>query len=131
MNNQRGKLRSKQPLVYNISKIGNYLSKPGLILANVKPNEKGEIEIDIPNSELYSHLQIFINDPMSSVSTEVSLPSKDSTLIDTRLPESKKEGLVYSDNRFAISLTEEGERGRVNDLNNTKYSILSSLDDVF
>jgi hypothetical protein len=101
-----------------------------LVLANVKPTEEGEIEIEIPNSDLYSHLQIFINDPMSCVSTEVALPSNPSILIDTRLPESKKEGLVYSDNRFTITL-DEGERGNVNDLINTKYSILSSLEDVF
>lgn len=131
MNNQRGKLKGKTPLTYTIKKVGNYLSKPGLILANVKPNADGEIEVEIPNSELYSHLQIFINDPMSCVSTEVSLTDNDSKFVDTRLPESKKEGFVYSDNRFAITLNDEGERGSVNDLNNTKYSILSSLEDVF
>lgn len=131
MNNTRGKLKGKVPLLYTVNKVGNFLTKPGLVLANVKPNENGEFEVEIPNSELYSHLQIFINDPMSCVSTEVSLPHHDSKLIDTRLPESKKEGLVYSDTRFVITLTEEGERGSVNDLNNTKYSILSSLNDIF
>jgi hypothetical protein len=130
-NNQRGKLAGKPLIVYKVHKVGDFLSKPGLVLANVKPDDEGVVEVTIPDYEYYSHLQVFINDPMSSVSTEVALPSQEANFIDTRLSEGKKEGLVYSDNRYAINLTEEGQRASVNDLNNTKYSIISSLGDVF
>lgn len=68
---------------------------------------------------------------MSCVSTEITLKSQQTKFVDTRLTKSKKEGLVYTDTRYTVSLKEEGQRASVCDLDNTKYSIISSLSDVY
>lgn len=131
MKNERGQLQGKQPITYRILKVGNYLSNPGLVLSNVKPDSDGNINLEIPNSSSYSHIVVYVNDPMSCVSTEVPLASNPSQFIDTRLSKSKKEGLVYTETRYMVNLVEEGQRASVTDLDNTNYSFISSLSDLF
>ena len=131
MDNMRGRVSAKSKINYGVEQIGQFLACQGLTLSNIKPDSAGFVKVNIPNLSDYGHLQIYVGDPMSTLSTEVAINAGGEKMSDTRLNNPKKEGSFFSANRFNIVLANEGERANIDDLENTEYTLISNPIELF
>ena len=66
------------------------------MITNIKANDKGEIEVILPDIPHLNTIRLVAFDVMSNISVDIATSKSETKLADVRLAESKKAGLVYA-----------------------------------
>jgi hypothetical protein len=130
MKADKAKLSMPPPRTFRVSRMSDFLSTEGLVLANIKANEKGEFEVAIPNWASYSTFRILVSDVMSSASFDIPLDPNNLAVADVRLGVSKQEGNIYGASRFAQTAV-SSQTLQVSDIQATDSVIVDNLETVF
>ncbi|QTA81813.1 rubredoxin-like domain-containing protein [Desulfonema limicola] len=108
----------------------DFLKEPSFLLANLKPDENGEIKIDL--KKLGNHQQVFLLalDSRNTVYQEISLPQKEILQKDLRMAETFDSGTNLVEQK-KIGLFQAGETFSLENNNTSQYRIFDSIDKVY
>lgn len=127
---EKAKLSMPPPRTFKVSRISDFLANGSLTLTNIKANENGEIEFDLPKGVNISTLRLLASDVMSNASVDIPLTNDQIRLNDVRLANSKNEGSIYGASRIAQTAS-EGQSVIVKDMTNSETLMVDDLETVF
>jgi hypothetical protein len=127
---EKAKLSMPPPRTFRVKRISDFLANSSLTLTNLKADDQGFVEFELPKDVHLCTLRLLASDVMSNVSVDIPLTSSTVTLNDVRLATSKQAGTTYGATRFAQTAVEGGQL-IVKDHNNTDSFIVDNLESVF
>jgi hypothetical protein len=130
MKTDKAKLSMPPPRTLTVERLSEFMTGEGIMIPNVKANERGEFVVTLPNLEGYSFLRVLVSDVMANISFDVPLKQSNFKLQDQRLSNSKTEGLVYSAHRTGQAAI-EGQTVVIDDIKSTESLTLDSLESAF
>lgn len=120
------------PTQFQIVSNLDYFEDSGRTYANLKPNQQGVIELPASDLKGYSFIVIAVTDNTGTVVFTSPLDESVPKKVDLRVKEAKEQGIVYSEDFFALSATPAAAANVADMANTSQYMVedMGSLLDV-
>ncbi len=108
----------------------DFLPEPSLLLANLRPDADGNVEIPLDKLGARQQVQVVAVDQRGAVFREVSLPATADAYKDLRMARALDPTRHFSEQR-SISLVTKGQAFTIEDVSTTKLEVYDSLAAVY
>ena len=119
-----------QVMNYAMNNLSSFLGKEGWSQFNIKPDENGNVIIELPKATCYGTLVFVIKDSKNSIVETRSLHSDDKVFKHVALKSSKTANKVYLYDRIAHNIP-KGETCEIKDLAATELSMVEDIQTLF
>ncbi len=108
----------------------DFLPETSLVISNLKPDDNGQLEIDMTLFGVRQQLHIIAMDSINTVYREISFDEQSESFDDLRLSRSFASDKHYTE-RDSISVVHSGDNFEVNDIKTSKVEVYDSLTRVY